>query len=82
MDIYVSNLDCNTTRGQLRAAFAAHGAVKAVPVVTDRRTVRYRRLGLVELTDDQECHNAAAYEWPDAGRASHHSHRLTIEENS
>ena len=58
MNIYVSNLDCNMTREQLRAAFAIHGAVNAVSIVSDRCNRQYRSIGLVEMTDDQECQNA------------------------
>ena len=35
MDISVSNLDFNTTREQLRAAFAAYGAVTTVTIASD-----------------------------------------------
>ena len=50
MNIYVSNLDCNRTRGQLRAAFAVHGAVNAVSIVSDRCKSRYRNVGLIDVT--------------------------------
>ena len=61
MSIYVSNLDCNTTKGQLRAAFAVHGAVNAVSIVSDRGNGRYGNVALVEMTDDQECQNAVQH---------------------
>jgi RNA recognition motif-containing protein len=57
MNIYVSNLDSKITPAQLRTAFAVHGAVNAVSIVSDRGS-RYRSVGLVEMTDDQECRNA------------------------
>jgi hypothetical protein len=45
---YVSKLDCNTTREQLRAAFAVHGAVNAV---SDRhQSIRNRREFIVQVS--------------------------------
>jgi cold-inducible RNA-binding protein len=58
MNIYVSNLDFNTSREQLRAAFSAYGSVKTASVLPDRFTDQYRGVGFVEMTDDHEGQNA------------------------
>ena len=61
MNIYVSNLDCNMSREQLREAFAVHRAVNSGSIVPDRCNSQYRSVGLVEMTDDQECQNAVQH---------------------
>jgi RNA recognition motif-containing protein len=51
-NIYVGNLNYDTTEDTLRAAFAAHGEVTAVNIVTDRYTGRPRGFAFVEMEDD------------------------------
>lgn len=58
MNLYVGNLDFNTTREQLRAVFAGHGTVKNVSIVTDRLTDQYRSFGSVEMQNDGEAEEA------------------------
>jgi RNA recognition motif-containing protein len=58
VNIYVSNLDFNTSKEQLGAAFSAYGSVKATSVLGDRFTDQYRSVGFVEMTDYHEGQNA------------------------
>lgn len=58
VNIYVSNLDFNTSKEQLRNAFAAYGAVKTVSIAANRFTDQYRSVASVEMIDDQEGQNA------------------------
>ena len=51
MEIYVGNLAYATTDDTLKAAFAAHGEVTAVRVVTDRMTGRSKGFGFVTMPD-------------------------------
>ena len=56
--LYVGNISFQLEEEQLREAFAAHGSVKSVKVITDRETGRSRGFGFVEMeTEDeaQEC---------------------------
>jgi RNA recognition motif-containing protein len=61
MSIHVSNLDCNTTRNNCAPPLQSHLAVNAVSIVADRCNGRYRNVGLVEMTYDQECQNAVQH---------------------
>ena len=54
MNISVSNLDFNTSKEQLGAAFAVFGEVKSVSIAADRFTDQYRSIGSVEMSDDQQ----------------------------
>lgn len=49
MNIYIGNMSFNTTEDQLRAAFAAHGDVSTVTIVTDRETGTRRGFAFVEM---------------------------------
>ena len=57
-NIYVGNLNYDTTEDSLRALFAEHGEVTSVNVITDRYTGRSRGFGFVEMADDQEAQDA------------------------
>jgi len=57
-NIYVGNLDFNTTEDQLRTLFASHGQVQTVTVVQDRDTGRSRGFGFVEMPVDGEAESA------------------------
>ena len=57
-NIYVGNLDFTTSEDQLRALFAAYGAVETVTIVTDRDTGQPRGLAFVEMTSDGEAQDA------------------------
>ncbi len=50
--IYVGNISFDTNEESLRAAFAAHGEVEEVAVITDRDTGRPRGFAFVTMPDD------------------------------
>lgn len=50
-NLYVGNLPFNTTSDELREAFAQHGNVTRVQVITDRETGRSRGFGFVEMEE-------------------------------
>ena len=60
MKIYVGNLSFNTSEEQLRAMFAAHGAVQSASLVMDRDTGRPRGFGFVEMADSAQAQAAMA----------------------
>jgi len=49
--LYVGNLSFRTTEEELRDAFAQHGEVQSVAIITDRETGRSRGFGFVEMDD-------------------------------
>ncbi|MBT8484889.1 MAG: RNA-binding protein [Phycisphaerales bacterium] len=49
--IYVGNLSFDTSEETLRSAFAAHGDVEDVAVITDRDTGRPRGFAFVSMPD-------------------------------
>ena len=51
MKIYVGNLSFDTSEDALRTAFAAHGDVEEVTVITDRETGRPRGFAFVTMAD-------------------------------
>ena len=51
MKIYVGNLSFDTNEDALRNAFAAHGEVEDVAVITDRETGRPRGFAFVTMPD-------------------------------
>jgi cold-inducible RNA-binding protein len=59
-NIYVGNLDFNSTEDELRLAFEAFGHVNKVTVVTDRDTGQKRGFAFVEMADDAEGAKAIA----------------------
>jgi RNA recognition motif-containing protein len=52
MKLYVGNISFDTNEGTLRDAFAAHGEVEDVAVITDRDTGRPRGFAFVTMRDD------------------------------
>jgi RNA recognition motif-containing protein len=70
-NIYVGNLSFDVTEDQVRQAFAEHGEVSSVNVVTDRETGRPRGFGFVEMPNDDEARKAieALNQTEVAGRA-------------
>ena len=50
-NIFVGNLDFNTSEEELRQMFEAYGQVDRVSIMTDRDTGRSRGFGFVELGD-------------------------------
>jgi cold-inducible RNA-binding protein len=57
-NIFVGNLDFASTEDQLRALFAAHGAVESVTIVKDRDTGQPRGFAFVEMTQAAEADSA------------------------
>jgi cold-inducible RNA-binding protein len=57
-NIFIGNLDFGTTEDQLRALFAAHGAVETVTIVRDRDTGQPRGFAFLEMTNDSEAEKA------------------------
>ena len=60
MKIYVGNLSWNADENELRDAFAAHGEVTSLQVITDRETGRSRGFAFVEMANDSEAKDAIA----------------------
>jgi RNA recognition motif-containing protein len=58
LKLYVGNLGFDTQEDELRAAFAAHGEVASVAVITDRVTGRPRGFGFVEMPNQPEAQAA------------------------
>ncbi len=52
MKLYVGNLSFDTSESALKAAFAAHGEVEEVAVITDRDTGQPRGFAFVTMGDD------------------------------
>ncbi|MCZ6690350.1 MAG: RNA-binding protein [Planctomycetota bacterium] len=60
MNIYVGNLSFDASEDIVRQAFAAHGEVSSVKLITDRETGRPRGFGFVEMPNDEEGRKAIA----------------------
>ena len=58
MKIYVGNLSFDTSEGGLRDAFAQHGDVEEVAIITDRDTGRSRGFAFVTMPDDGQARAA------------------------
>ncbi|MBT8207908.1 MAG: RNA-binding protein [Acidimicrobiia bacterium] len=52
MKLYVGNISFDTSEDTLRNAFAEHGDVEEVAVITDRDTGRPRGFAFVTMRDD------------------------------
>jgi RNA recognition motif-containing protein len=59
-NIYVGNLDFQSTEDELRAAFEVYGKVDKVAIVTDRDTGQRRGFAFVEMANDGEGDKAIA----------------------
>jgi len=58
MNIYVGNLPYSVTDEDLRAAFAAFGAVSSAKIIMDRYSGRSKGFGFVEMDNDAEAEEA------------------------
>jgi len=58
MNIYVSNLNFNTSVENLQELFAGYGEVTSANIITDRETGRSRGFGFVEMPNDAEAQKA------------------------
>lgn len=54
MNIYVGNLNFQTTDKELQEAFEAYGAVSSVNVITDKFSGKSRGFAFVEMPSDEE----------------------------
>lgn len=59
-NIFVGNLDFNTSEDELRQLFEAYGSVDRVSIMTDRETGRSRGFGFVEMTNSEDGEKAIA----------------------
>jgi len=59
-NIFVGNLNFQTTQEELKAAFAQYGTVERVNIVTDRDTGQPRGFAFVEMTDRSAAETAIA----------------------
>jgi RNA recognition motif-containing protein len=59
-NIFVGNLNFNTTEDELRQLFAAYGNVDRVSIMTDRDTGRSRGFGFVEMSSSEDGEKAIA----------------------
>jgi cold-inducible RNA-binding protein len=59
-NIFVGNLDFNTSEEELRHLFEAYGQVDRVSIMTDRETGRSRGFGFVEMANAEEGEKAIA----------------------
>jgi cold-inducible RNA-binding protein len=59
-NIFVGNLDFNTSEDELRKLFEVHGQVDRVSIMTDRDTGRSRGFGFVEMTSGEDGEKAIA----------------------
>jgi len=59
-NIFVGNLDFNTSEEELRQLFEAHGQVDRVSILTERDTGRSRGFGFVEMASSEDGEKAIA----------------------
>lgn len=59
-NIFVGNLDFQSTEDSLRSLFEPYGSVERVNIVTDRDTGRSRGFAFVEMSDSAEADKAIA----------------------
>ena len=59
-NIFVGNLNFNTSEDELRQMFAPYGQVDRVSIMTDRDTGRSRGFGFVEMANAEEGDKAIA----------------------
>jgi RNA recognition motif-containing protein len=59
-NIFVGNLDFNTSEEELRQTFESYGQVDRVSIMTDRETGRSRGFGFVEMTNAEDGEKAIA----------------------
>jgi cold-inducible RNA-binding protein len=57
-NIFVGNLNFQTTQEELFAAFSQYGAVERVNIITDRDTGQSRGFAFVEMSDRREAETA------------------------
>lgn len=58
MNIYVGNLNYDTTEDELKQAFEQYGQVESVKIISDRYTGRSKGFGFIEMPVDDEARAA------------------------
>lgn len=58
MNIYISNLNFQTSSENLQILFEQYGEVSSAHIITDRETGRSRGFGFVEMSNENEGQNA------------------------
>ncbi len=58
MNIFVGNLNFQTTEEQLQELFATYGEVESVKIVTDKFSGRSRGFGFVEMPEQAQAEEA------------------------
>ena len=56
--LFVGGLSFNTTENSLQDAFAAHGTVNEVNLITDKMTGKSKGFGFVTMSSEQEAQSA------------------------
>ena len=54
MNLYVGNLDYETTEDELRQAFSEYGQITSVKIIKDRDTFQSRGFGFVEIPNKSD----------------------------
>lgn len=57
-NLYIGNMEANTTEQDIRTAFATYGPVETVSIITDRTTGLPRGFAFVEMTADKDAQEA------------------------
>jgi RNA recognition motif-containing protein len=65
--LYVGNLPFSATEDTVRTAFAAHGTVESLSLVTDRATGQPRGFGFIEMSTDDASRAMQALNGTDFG---------------
>jgi len=60
MEIFVGNLPFDITEQEIKDAFAAHGAVSAVKMLTDKFSGRFRGIAFVTMDDEAQANAAVS----------------------
>ncbi len=58
MNIYVGNLNYDTTEDELKQAFEQYGQVESVKIISDRYTGRSKGFGFIEMPGDDDARAA------------------------
>ncbi len=58
MNLFVGNLNYDSSDGDLESAFAQFGAVDSAQVIKDRDSGRSRGFGFVEMGNDEQARSA------------------------
>jgi RNA recognition motif-containing protein len=75
-DIFVGNLDCETSEDELRRLFATYGPVDRVSIVTDRYSGQPRGVAFVEMASAENADKAIT----ELNGTQLHGHKLDVNE--